>query len=69
MQSNGWIAEWFRALTPVALRAPSVSALNHKQPQREEVQLISQRKQAKVLTEADHYLTLRESCVASLRWA
>ena len=27
----------------------------------------SQRKQAKVLTDADHYLTLRESCVASLR--
>src|SRR6185437_12609918 len=26
-----------------------------------------QRKQAKVLTDADHYLKLRESCVASLR--
>ena len=32
VRSKGRMAKWFRALTPVALRAPSVSALNHKRP-------------------------------------
>jgi hypothetical protein len=39
MLSNRRIAEWFLALTPVALRAPSVSAKNHKQPERRETPL------------------------------
>ena len=36
MPSSGRIAAWFWALTPVALRAPSVSAQNHKSPRRRE---------------------------------
>jgi hypothetical protein len=36
MPSSSWIAEWFWALTPVALRAPSVSAQNHRQLERRE---------------------------------
>jgi hypothetical protein len=39
MQSSGRIAAWFWALTPIALRAPSVSARNHKQPERRETPL------------------------------
>ena len=68
MRSNGRMAKWFRALTPVALRAPSVSALNHKRPAGEQSPMHHhKRKEQKVLTDADHYLTLRELCVASLR--
>ena len=52
---------------PVALRAPSVSGQNRKQPERENSAASRQRKQAKLLTDADHCLTLREPCVASLR--
>ena len=33
MPNRNRVAEWFWALTPVALRAPSVSAQNHGQPQ------------------------------------
>ena len=36
MRNSGRIAEWFLALTPVALRAPSVSAKNQKQPAEQE---------------------------------
>ena len=36
MRSNGSIAKWFWALTPVALRAPSVSAQNQKRQEHHE---------------------------------
>ena len=51
MRSNGRMAKWFRALTPVALRAPSVSALNHKRPAGEQSPMHHhKRKEQKVLT-------------------
>src|SRR5205814_8736639 len=57
----------FLALTPVALRAPSVSAKKHKKRKNRTFPSSRQRKQAKRLTDVDHYLTLREPRVASLR--
>jgi hypothetical protein len=38
------MAEWFLALTPVALRAPSVSAKNHKQPEKRELRRLKTEK-------------------------
>ncbi len=49
MPSNGRIAAWFWALTPVALRAPSVSAQNHKQPKSGKLRRIQTEKTSKSL--------------------
>src|ERR1017187_7300828 len=65
--SRRQFAECFWALTPVALRAPYVSAQKHGQPQGRIPHVSRQRKSPKLLTDADHCFTLREPGVASLR--
>ena len=61
------VADSFWALTPVALRDPSVSAQNTASRKANAFPAPRQRKSAKLLTDADHCFTLREPCVASLR--
>ena len=49
MLSNRRIAEWFLALTPVALRAPCVSAQKHRQPQGRNFAYLKTKKISKTL--------------------
>src|SRR5580700_9503273 len=76
MASRRRFSECFWALTPVALRAPCVSAQKHRKPNGRkggvfpyvrEPRTRNQAKQPKPLTDVDHYFTLGEPCVASLR--
>src|SRR6266496_6109582 len=64
--SSGRGGGCFWPLTPVALRAPSVSGQKHSHKRRISDES-RQRKQAKLLTDVDQYFTLKEPCVASLR--
>ena len=49
MASRRRVAEWFWALTPVALRAPSVSAQNHGPAERQQVRRFKTKKTDKTL--------------------
>ena len=49
MPSRGRMAKWFWALTPVALRAPSVSAQNHKEPGKRRIRPARKEKTSKSL--------------------
>ena len=68
---NKWRRPYFLALTPVALRAPSVSAKKKRLPKPGHTARASgprkQGQQGTLLTDADHCFTLREPYVASLR--
>src|ERR1700683_3877868 len=61
------VAKCFWALTPVALRAPSVSAQKHSSQKAIPPGIPDKEKCVKLLTDVDHCFTLREPCVASLR--